>query len=135
MIGQYVYDEEGGRHEAFVSPRRSVDILGATVLPHERIQIEESLKYSSKELEHLLESAGLAELDRWTRGDEYGKLDGSGGHAGCVMVLFTMGLDVVRLLPRDSLSCACRWKGVCILTFPNPGRCVLQPRQQRGGFV
>jgi hypothetical protein len=129
VVGQYVYDEEGGRHEAFVAPLRTTNILGSTVLPHERIQIEQSLKYSTKELEHLLESAGLTELERWTQGDEYGKSDNTSVTSSRtrlqnMVIFFMMGLGLVRITPRFSMSCACRWNGVCILLLPNPARCV-----------
>lgn len=75
VIGEYVYDDEGGRHQAFVAPIRSTDVLGSTIMPHERIQIEHSLKYSQAETEKLWAAAGLTEMGRWTRDDEYGKSD------------------------------------------------------------
>lgn len=73
VIGEYVYDEEGGRHQAFVAPIRSTEVLGSTILPHERIGIEQSLKYSKAETERLWAAAGLAEIGRWTREEEYGE--------------------------------------------------------------
>ncbi|KAL6414597.1 hypothetical protein AUP68_01128 [Ilyonectria robusta] len=72
VIGEYVYDDEGGRHQAFVAPIRSTDVLGSTIMPHERIQIEQSLKYSQAETGKLWAAAGLTEMGRWTRDDEYG---------------------------------------------------------------
>ncbi|KPM46123.1 hypothetical protein AK830_g468 [Neonectria ditissima] len=72
VIGEYVYDEEGGRHQAFVAPIRSTKVLGSTIMPHERIEIEQSLKYSKAETERLWAAAGLTEIGHWTRGDEYG---------------------------------------------------------------
>ncbi|KAH7159828.1 C-type lectin protein [Dactylonectria estremocensis] len=72
VIGEYVYDTEGGRHQAFVSPIRSTEVLGSTIMPHERIQIEQSLKYSQVETARLWATAGFTEMGRWTRGDEYG---------------------------------------------------------------
>ncbi|KAI5459770.1 C-type lectin protein [Mariannaea sp. PMI_226] len=72
VIGEYVNDEDGGRHQAFLSPNRRIEALGSTVFPHERIQIEQSLKYSSEETRNLWASAGLIEMKHWTRGDEYG---------------------------------------------------------------
>ncbi|KAM0562409.1 hypothetical protein ACHAPJ_002099 [Fusarium lateritium] len=72
VIGEYVYDDEGGRHQAFLAPTRPTDVLGSRVMPHERIQIEESLKYSEEEKTRLWKLAGLTEMGRWSRGDEYG---------------------------------------------------------------
>ncbi|GKT85540.1 hypothetical protein Ct61P_03390 [Colletotrichum tofieldiae] len=46
VIGEYVYDEEGGRHQAFYSPVRDTYVMGTLVKQHERIQVEQSLKYS-----------------------------------------------------------------------------------------
>jgi uncharacterized SAM-dependent methyltransferase len=73
VIGEYVYDLEGGRHQAFLSPTRPTDALGSRVLPHERIEIEQSLKYSEEEKDRLWKLAGLTEMGRWSRGDEYGR--------------------------------------------------------------
>lgn len=47
--------------------------MGATIRPHERIQVEQSLKYSKREADKLWNYAGLTEIGRWTRGEEYGK--------------------------------------------------------------
>ncbi|KAF4979752.1 hypothetical protein FZEAL_4109 [Fusarium zealandicum] len=72
VIGEYVHDEEGGRHQAFLAPLHPTDVLGSRVMPHERIEIEQSLKYSEEEKVRLWTLAGLTEMGRWTRGDEYG---------------------------------------------------------------
>ncbi|KAL2681016.1 Ergothioneine biosynthesis protein 1 [[Neocosmospora] mangrovei] len=72
VIGEYVYDDEGGRHQAFVAPTRPTDVLGSRVMPHERIEIEQSLKYSDEETMTLWAQSGLTEMGRWSRGDEYG---------------------------------------------------------------
>ncbi|KJK91916.1 hypothetical protein H633G_04241 [Metarhizium anisopliae BRIP 53284] len=72
VIGEYVYDDEGGRHQAFLSPLQEVNILGSIIKPNERIQIEQSLKYSKIGAENLWKHAGLREIGIWTRGDEYG---------------------------------------------------------------
>ncbi|GAB0137565.1 hypothetical protein EsDP_00005825 [Epichloe bromicola] len=72
VIGEYVYDEEGGRHQAFISPLKEVTVLGSVVKPHERIQIEQSLKYSKMGAENLWRHAGLRKVETWTRNDEYG---------------------------------------------------------------
>src|SRR5688572_32569077 len=36
VIGEYVYDEDGGRHQAFVSPTRDVEVLGHLIRANER---------------------------------------------------------------------------------------------------
>lgn len=72
VIGEF--DEEAGRHHAFVSPLRDVTVEGVEILKGERIRIEESYKYSREEVLELWEGAGLAENTIWSndRGD-YGK--------------------------------------------------------------
>ncbi|KAK2616840.1 Ergothioneine biosynthesis protein 1 [Conoideocrella luteorostrata] len=72
VVGEYVYDEEGGRHQAFVSPLEEVTVLGSVVKPHERIQIEQSLKYSKVGAANLWRHAGLHVIGTWSRSDEYG---------------------------------------------------------------
>jgi len=73
VIGEYVYDAEGGRHQAFYAPYRDTTVLGELVRPHERIQVEESLKWSPEETQKLWKAAGLAEIGKWMRGNEYGE--------------------------------------------------------------
>ncbi|KAJ0332668.1 hypothetical protein COL5a_001387 [Colletotrichum fioriniae] len=72
VIGEYVYDDEGGRHQAFYSPVRDTYVLGALVRQHERIQVEQSLKYSQLGAENLWNMAGLVETNCWTKGTEHG---------------------------------------------------------------
>lgn len=72
-IGEYVYDEEGGRHQAFYSPVKEVVVFGETVQAYERVQVEQSLKYSQAEAKHLWNTAGLKEIDQWMLGQEYGE--------------------------------------------------------------
>jgi L-histidine Nalpha-methyltransferase / hercynylcysteine S-oxide synthase len=74
VIGEYRYDTEGGRHVAFVTPKRDVTIDGILVRKDEKIQIEESNKFSSDEANRLFHHAGLQQGVRWTNetGD-YGK--------------------------------------------------------------
>ncbi|KAK8051383.1 hypothetical protein PG993_002768, partial [Apiospora rasikravindrae] len=73
VIGEYVYDNEGGRHQAFYSPVRDTTVLGETLKAHERIQVEQSLKYSKDGMQNLWRAAGVVESDRWmVEGDEYG---------------------------------------------------------------
>lgn len=73
VIGEYVYDDEGGRHQAFYSPVKDVVIFGETIKAHERIQVEQSLKYSQAAATKLWNTAGLTEVDEWELDDEYGK--------------------------------------------------------------
>lgn len=74
VIGEYVYDNEGGRHQAFYSPIRDVVVLGETIKAHERVQVEQSLKYSKEGCRNLWRSAGMIEADRWMTTDEiYGE--------------------------------------------------------------
>ena len=73
VIGEYVYDAEGGRHQAFYAPKRDVVVMGETIRPHERIQVEQSLKFSLKECEGLWSDAGLKEIESWMNQDgDYG---------------------------------------------------------------
>jgi uncharacterized SAM-dependent methyltransferase len=74
VIGEYVYDSEGGRHQALYSPMRDTVVMGEAITMHERIQIEQSLKYSKEGCDRLWRSAGVLEADRWMTDDEdYGK--------------------------------------------------------------
>ncbi|PKS08845.1 hypothetical protein jhhlp_003455 [Lomentospora prolificans] len=72
VIGEYVYDEHGGGHRAFYSPLRDTVVLGKVVRSHERIQVEQSLKYSAGERERLWGTARLSEIGYWSKGNEYG---------------------------------------------------------------
>ncbi|EGO59462.1 hypothetical protein NEUTE1DRAFT_145472 [Neurospora tetrasperma FGSC 2508] len=72
VIGEYVYDEEGGRHQAFYGPTRDTMVMGELIRSHDRIQIEQSLKYSKEESERLWSTAGLEQVSEWTYGNEYG---------------------------------------------------------------
>lgn len=74
VIGEYVYDVEGGRHQAFYSPLRETTVMGELIRPHDRIFIEQSLKYSPVEATELWKHAGMAEINQWKCGDEYGEL-------------------------------------------------------------
>jgi L-histidine Nalpha-methyltransferase / hercynylcysteine S-oxide synthase len=74
VIGEYRYDEFGGRHVAFVTPTKDVVIDGVKVLKNERIQIEESHKYSADEANRLFNGAGLVQGARWANESaDYGK--------------------------------------------------------------
>ncbi|KAF9881705.1 duf323 domain protein [Colletotrichum karsti] len=72
VIGEYVYDDEGGRHQAFYSPVRDTRVMGTLIKQHERIQVEQSLKYSQRGAENLWNMAGLIETARWMKGEEHG---------------------------------------------------------------
>lgn len=71
VIGEYVYDVEGGRHRAFYSPLHETEALGAVVKAHDRIQVEQSLKYSDDATKRLWNNAGMAEIVRW-KNNEHG---------------------------------------------------------------
>ena len=73
VIGEYVYDAEGGRHQAFYAPKRDTVIMGETIKPHERIQVEQSLKFSLDECQSMWSDAGLKEVGSWmNEDDDYG---------------------------------------------------------------
>lgn len=74
VIGEYVYDGEGGRHQTYYAPRRTTAVMGDLIRPHDRILIEISMKYSREEAERLWNLSGLVEVDRWSRNEEYGEL-------------------------------------------------------------
>lgn len=68
-----MYDAEGGRHQAFYAPVRDTTVMGERVQPHERIQVEQSLKYSAAESEELWKLSGMTEIAQWRRRKEYGE--------------------------------------------------------------
>jgi len=70
IIGEYVHDSEGGRHQAFYSPKRDIKCLGVCIKEGERVQVEQSLKYSHKEAQVLWKLAGLKEIGKWTASGE-----------------------------------------------------------------
>lgn len=73
VIGEYVHDVDGGRHQAFYAPVREIEVLGERIQPHERVQIEQSVKYSPAEASYLWRSAGMAETYKWQNdGKEHG---------------------------------------------------------------
>lgn len=74
VIGEYVYDSEGGRHRASYSPVRDTVVMGETIKAHERIRVEQSFKYSGRARDGLWKAGNLLETDRWMTNDEgYGK--------------------------------------------------------------
>jgi uncharacterized SAM-dependent methyltransferase len=74
VIGEYVYDDQGGRHQAFYSPMRDVHVYDVHIKAGERVQIEQSLKYSLKQAQNLWQNSGLSEVRQWSALSEaYGK--------------------------------------------------------------
>lgn len=73
VIGEY--DKEAGRHHAFVSPLKNVEVDGVQIAKGERVRIEESYKYSRDEILQLWEDARLVESVVWSNTD--GKYGGS----------------------------------------------------------
>lgn len=70
MIGEYVYDGEGGRHQAFYAPIKDVHYKDIHFKAGERVQVEQSLKYSAEETEQLWRASGLGEVGRWSASSE-----------------------------------------------------------------
>lgn len=69
------YDEVGGRHQAFVAPKKNMDLEGASLRAGEKIRIEESYKYSPAQSERLWRDSGVIEGAAWTNiKGSYGKL-------------------------------------------------------------
>ena len=57
VIGEY--DVQAGRHQAFYSPVRDIQVEGNLMKAGERIRVEESYKYSLLQSDELWRSAGL----------------------------------------------------------------------------
>ncbi|KAH7043215.1 C-type lectin protein [Macrophomina phaseolina] len=71
VIGEF--DQQHGRHHAFVSPLKDVSIDGVAIKAGERIRIEESYKYSAEEARQLWETTRVAEGAKWTnKAGDYG---------------------------------------------------------------
>lgn len=103
VIGEYVYDDEGGRHQAFYSPVKDAVIFGETIKAHERIQVEQSLKYSQPAATKLWNTAGLTELDKWELGEEYGKF--TPGFVLCCIITILDFWAVRCVFPASSCRC------------------------------
>ena len=72
VVGEY--DQEAGRHHAFVSPRKDVVVDDVHIPQGEMIRIEESYKYARDEVTKLWEDAKLAENSVWANsGADYGE--------------------------------------------------------------
>ncbi|KAG9235815.1 C-type lectin protein [Amylocarpus encephaloides] len=65
VIGEYVFDSQGGRHQAFYSPKQDFRYKNIVVKAGERIQVEQSLKYSPNGTLQLWKASGMKEVDRW----------------------------------------------------------------------
>jgi uncharacterized SAM-dependent methyltransferase len=70
VIGEYVYDNEGGRHQAFYAPTRDVHIKDVFIKAGERVQVEQSLKYSPIGAKKLFKESGMNEVRRWSASSE-----------------------------------------------------------------
>jgi uncharacterized SAM-dependent methyltransferase len=74
VIGEYVFDREGGRHQAFYSPLRDIRYRDIQFKAGERIQVEQSLKFSAEEAAQLWQISDLNEVGRWSASsDAYSK--------------------------------------------------------------
>lgn len=91
-MGEYVCDAEGGRHQAFYSPVRDTIVMGERVQPHERIKVEQSLKYSTEEAGVLWKQAGMASLREWRHREHYGE-SRSGAKTPCFLLCTIRGHD------------------------------------------
>ena len=82
VIGEYVYDGEGGRHQAFYSPKKDVTCIGVRIQEGERVQVEQSLKYSADGRRILWEQASLKEIKKWSASTE--------SYSTCLFTLYTI---------------------------------------------
>jgi EasF-like predicted methyltransferase len=69
------YNVEAGRHEAFVCPKKDIEVEGVLVRKDERVRIEESYKYSVRQERELYSKAGLCVGATWG--------DGTGSYREC----------------------------------------------------
>ncbi|EJT79063.1 hypothetical protein GGTG_04152 [Gaeumannomyces tritici R3-111a-1] len=72
VIGEYVYDDQGGRHQAWYTPIRDTWAMGQLVPVGERVFVERSVKFTPSDREKLWRDSGVAEAGRWAHGTEYG---------------------------------------------------------------
>lgn len=70
VIGEFVVDHEGGRHQAFYVPKKDLTVLGVRIEAGERVQVEQSLKYSPEESEKLWSDSGLQPVGKWAASTE-----------------------------------------------------------------
>jgi len=70
------YDEEGGRHRAFVVPKTDVTVSGVALKQGEKVRIEESYKYSQAQSAELWRTSGAYEHFRFDNdAGDYGMTD------------------------------------------------------------
>ena len=105
VIGQY--DEEAGRHQAFISPVKDVLFEDITIGAGEMIRVEESYKYSLLQIQELWHRAGLVPLAKY--GDysnqyrEYNILDPSRFSSFQIRCLYQcLGKDMTRTCHKIS---------------------------------
>ena len=113
VIGEYVHDADGGRHQAFYVPVRPTVVFGETIETYERVHVEQSVKYSPAEADNLWRSAGLAETCKWqNKSKEHGTFFLSLFFfcflLRSISILFVSFLHPLPLLPFVLLSCSSR---------------------------
>lgn len=70
------YDRANGRHQAFISPIKDVQVCGVEIKAGEKVRIEESYKYDRQEIEKLWQDAGVGEVARWSNVEgDYSRLN------------------------------------------------------------
>lgn len=57
--------------------------MGDVIRPHDRIKVEQSLKYPQQEAVKLWSQAGMSEVKQWNHRDEYGKFMNNPGVSTC----------------------------------------------------
>lgn len=62
-VGQY--DTQGERHQAFVVPKKDLQVENVSLKRGEKIRIEESYKYNHEQSSHLFAAAGVIESASW----------------------------------------------------------------------
>lgn len=68
------FDSIDGKHQAFVSPKTDVEVLGVPIRCGEAVRIEESHKYSPTQKQELWRRSGLVEIASWlNKTSDYGE--------------------------------------------------------------
>lgn len=102
VIGEYVYDNQGGRHQAFYSPKRDFSFRDIHIKAGERVQVEQSLKYSPREARQLWERSGLDEIAKWSASSEkYSEYDPYFAH----MKILLLQIKSHNILPMIEVLC------------------------------
>lgn len=71
VVGEYIYDDEGGRHQAFLTPICDVSYENYFhIKAGERIQIEQSLKFSLEKTANLWKQSCLRKSYMWSHSTE-----------------------------------------------------------------